>query len=116
MLSDVDGHAKGKLTVSDLDWITLLFKKPFSLAIAQSAEVDADLTIAEGRLTTDSSLAMAPTAFTLGILDYIEAGGFALAIARSDTKPTSARPRPGGASLPGTETAVVSDGISIVAS
>lgn len=114
MLSDVDGHAKGKLTVSDLDWLTLLFKKPFSLTIANSAEVDADLTVAKGRLTTESTLAMAPTAFTLGILDYIVegTGGFALAIARSDAKPDlSLTATLGGASLrlEDEKTAVVSD-------
>jgi hypothetical protein len=114
MLSNVDGHAKGKLEVSDLDWVTVLFKKPFSLDIAQSAEVDADLTIAKGRLTADSSLAMAPTTFTLGILDYIVegTGGFALAIARADAKPDlSLTATLGGASLrlEDEKTAVVSD-------
>ncbi|MBN9023093.1 MAG: hypothetical protein J0H08_13580, partial [Rhizobiales bacterium] len=114
MLASVDGMAKGKLVVSDLDWVTVLFKKPFSLDIANSAEVDADLTIAAGRLTADSSLAMAPTQFTLGILDYIVegTGGFALAIARADTKPDlSLTASLGGASLrlADEKTAVVSD-------
>ncbi len=114
MLSNIDGHAKGKLVVSDLDWITVLFKKPFSLDIAGTAEVDADLTVAEGRLTTESTLAMAPTAFTLGILDYIVegTGGFVLAIARSDAKPDlSLTATLGGASLrlEDEKTAVVSD-------
>lgn len=114
MLGDVDGSAKGKLTVSDLDWVTVLFKKPFSLDIAQSAEVDADITVAKGRLTTESTLAMAPTEFTLGILDYIVegTGGFALAIARADATPDlSLTATLGGASLrlEDEKTAVVSD-------
>ena len=114
MLSNIDGHAKGKLVVSDLDWITVLFKKPFSLDIAGTAEVDADLTVAEGRLTTESTLAMVPTAFTLGILDYIVegTGGFALAIARADAKPDlSLTASLAGASLrlADEKTAVVSD-------
>jgi hypothetical protein len=114
MLGGVDGHARGKLVVSDLDWVTVLFKQPFTLDIAQSAEVDADLTVAAGRLTADSTLAMTPTQFTLGILDYIVegTGGFALAIARADAKPDlSLTASLAGASLrlADEKTAVVSD-------
>jgi len=114
MLGDVDGHVIGKLAVSDLDWVTVLFKKPFTIEIDKSAEIDAALTVAKGRLTTESSLAMAPTAFTLGILDYIVegTGGFALAVAKADTKPDlSLTATLGGASLrlADEKTAVVSD-------
>jgi hypothetical protein len=114
MLSSVDGQVRGKLGVSDLDWLTVLFRKPFSLQIADAAEVDADLTVAEGRLTTASSLKMAPTDFTLGILDYVVkgTGGFALAIARSDARPDlSLTASLTGASLrlEDEKTAVVSD-------
>lgn len=89
MLSDVSGHVDGSLNVSDLDWLTYLFRKPFSLAIADAAEVKADLTVKSGRIAADSSLTMAPRQFTLGILDYIVegSGGFDLRVARSDAKP-----------------------------
>lgn len=89
ILSNIDGQARGKLVVSDLDWVSLLFRKPFSLQIAQAAEVDADLSVTKGRLTTDSSLTLPPTQFTLGILDYIISGtgGFAINLTRSDQKP-----------------------------
>ena len=89
MLSDVSGHVQGTLNVSDLNWITFLFRKPFSLSIADSAEVQADLTVESGRITADSSLEMAPRQFTLGILDYIVegSGGFDLSVAKSGAKP-----------------------------
>ena len=114
MLSNVDGHVLGKLIVSNLDWMTVLFKKPFTIDIGKSAEVDADLTVAEGRLTADSSLSMAPTTFTLGILDYIieGTGGFALAVTRADVKPDlSLTATIGGGSLrlQDEKTAVVSE-------
>ena len=89
MLSDVSGHVDGALKVSDLDWITYLFRKPFSLAIADAAEVKADLTVKDGRIVADSSLTMAPRQFTIGILDYIVegSGGFDLRVAKADEKP-----------------------------
>lgn len=89
MLSDVSGHVEGALTVSDLDWVTFLFHRPFSLAIADAAEVTAELTVESGRIAANSRLSMAPREFTLGILDYIVAGrgGFDLSVARSDAKP-----------------------------
>lgn len=89
MLSDVSGHVDGSLNVSDLDWISYLFRKPFSLAIGDAAEVKADLTVKSGRIVADSSLTMAPRQFTLGILDYIVegSGGFDLRVARADAKP-----------------------------
>lgn len=89
MLSDVSGRVEGSLTVSDLDWISFLFHKPFSLTIADSAEVKADLTVESGRIAADSRLSMAPREFTLGIFDYIVAGsgGFDLTVAKSDAKP-----------------------------
>ena len=94
MLSDVSGHVDGALNVSDLDWITYLFRKPFSLAIADAAEVMADLTVKAGRIVADSSLTMAPREFTIGILDYIieGSGGFDLRVAKSRRQ---ARPPPG---------------------
>ena len=35
MLGDVNGRAQGSLNVSDLDWVNFLFRKPFSLSIAE---------------------------------------------------------------------------------
>jgi hypothetical protein len=89
MLSDVSGNVQGALKVSDLDWISYLFRKPFSLAIADAAEVKADLTVKAGRIVADSSLVMAPRQFTLGILDYIieGTGGFDLRVAKEGAKP-----------------------------
>lgn len=89
MLSNVDGHVEGGLKVSDLNWITFLFHKPFSLAINDAAEVKADLTVKSGRIVADSSLVMAPRQFTLGILDYIVegSGGFDLRVAKAGAKP-----------------------------
>ncbi|MCB1502275.1 MAG: hypothetical protein KDK07_21260 [Bauldia sp.] len=89
MLSDVDGDVTGSLKVSNLDWITFLFNKPFSLQVGEAAEVDANLVVRSGRLMEGSSLKMAPRSFTLGILDYIVdgTGGFALAVAKSGAKP-----------------------------
>ena len=89
MLGDIDGRAEGSLIVSDLDWIDFLFRKPFSLSVAEAAEVTADLTVQSGRLAEGSSLKMAPRAFTLEILDYIVegSGGFNLAVAKSGAKP-----------------------------
>ena len=114
MLSNVDGHVVGDLSVSNLDWVTVLFKKPFTIDIGNSAVVNADLTVEKGRLTTDSSLSMAPTTFTLGILDYIVegTGGFALAVTRADASPDlSLTATLGGASLrlEDEKTAVVSE-------
>ncbi len=34
MLGDVNGRVEGSLNVSDLDWVNFLFRKPFSLSIA----------------------------------------------------------------------------------
>jgi len=89
MLSDVSGNVQGSLNVSDLDWISYLFRKPFSLAIGDAAEVKADLTVKTGRIVADSSLVMAPRQFTLGILDYIieGTGGFDLRVAKEGARP-----------------------------
>ena len=89
MLGTVDGHVNGSLSVSDLDWVTFLFRKPFSLAIADSAEVHADLTVTAGRLDAGSSLKMPPRQFTLGILDYVVegSGGFDLTVTKGGVKP-----------------------------
>ncbi|HET7716153.1 MAG TPA: hypothetical protein VFK86_11045 [Bauldia sp.] len=89
MLGDVNGRVQGSLNVSDLDWVNFLFRRPFSLSIAEPAEVEADLTVEAGRLVADSKLTMPPRKFTLAILDYVVegTGGFALSVAKSDTPP-----------------------------
>ena len=89
LLGNVNAHVNGSLSVSDLDWVTFLFRKPFSLAIADAAEVRADLTVQGGRLDAGSSLGMPPRQFTLGILDYVVegSGGFDLIVTKGGMKP-----------------------------
>jgi hypothetical protein len=89
LLGTVDGRVNGSLSVSDLDWVTFLFRRPFSLAIKDAAELRADLTLKAGRLDAGSSLKMPPRQFTLGILDYVVegSGGFDLMVTKGGVKP-----------------------------
>ncbi len=89
LLASVDGEAQAVLSVSDLGWVNFLFKNPFSLALEDSAEVDADLTVRSGRLVEGSHVAMPARDFTLNILDYIVegSGGFDLVVAKGGANP-----------------------------
>lgn len=89
LLTTADAKLKASLTVSDLDWIDLLFKNPYSLVIHDSAEVLADLTVTDGDIAEGSSVEMPTTDFTLEVLDYVAAGtgGFDVAVTKGGDTP-----------------------------
>lgn len=89
LLSTVDGQLEAALTVSDLNWLSVFFKNPFSLALHTAAEVRANLIVEAGRLATGSTIGSVPQAFRLEILDYVAegSGGFNLTVERGGGNP-----------------------------
>lgn len=89
MLSTVDGHLKAALTVSDLNWVNVLFKNPYALGVYDSTEVEADVTVQSGWLAKGSTVKMPSRDFKLGVLDYVAEGngGFDLAVEKGGAYP-----------------------------
>jgi hypothetical protein len=89
ILATADGNIQAGLSVSDLNWVNLLFKNPYALAIYNSAEVVADLTIKSGWLAKGSTVKMSPRDFKMEFLDYVAEGrgGFDLAVEAGGEEP-----------------------------
>ena len=89
MLATVDGQLKASLTVSDLNWVNTLFKNPYALAMQDSAEVEADVTVRSGWLAEGSTVKMKPRDFKVAVLDYVAEGngGFELAVEKGGAYP-----------------------------
>ncbi len=89
MLATADGRLQADLAVSDLNWVNLLLKNPYALAIYNSAEVEADLTVRSGWLAEGSAVRMAPRDFKVEVLDYVAegVGGFDLSVQRGGEEP-----------------------------
>ncbi len=89
MLATVDGQLKATLAVSDLNWVNLFFKNPYALAIYNSAEVEADVTVQSGWLAEGSSVKMPSRDFRVEILDYVAEGdgGFDLVVEKGGESP-----------------------------
>lgn len=89
LLATANGQLQAALTISDLDWVNLLFKNPYSLAIYNSAEIEADLAVSSGWLATGSTVKMPPRDFRLEVLDYVAegSGGFDLVVEKGGEAP-----------------------------
>lgn len=89
LLETANGAFKADLTISNLDWVNVFFKNPYSLAVYNSADFQADLTLASGFLGEGSSLTMQPRAFKLEVLDYIAegSGGFDVVVEKGGEDP-----------------------------
>ncbi len=89
LLATADGSMQAGLSVSDLNWVNLLFKNPYELAIYNSAEVAANLTIRSGWLAKGSTVKMSPRDFKVEFLDYVAegSGGFALIVEEGGEQP-----------------------------
>jgi len=89
MLATVDGQLKAALTVSDLNWVNTLFKNPYALAMEDSAEVEADVTVRSGWLAEGSTVKMQPRDFKVAVLDYVAEGngGFDVTVEKGGAYP-----------------------------
>ncbi len=89
LLATVDGELKAALTVSDLNWVNTLFKNPYSLAVYNSAEVEADVTLRSGQVAEGSSVKMPSRDFKVEVLDYVAegSGGFDLIVEKGGAQP-----------------------------
>jgi hypothetical protein len=89
LLASLDGKMRATLSVSDLDWVTLLFRNPFSLSISDAAALDIDLSFDGGWLAEGSRLSLPARGFAVSILDYVATGkgGFDLAVTKGGEKP-----------------------------
>ncbi|MEP0321562.1 hypothetical protein [Bauldia litoralis] len=89
MLATADAKLKATLFVSDLNWVNFLFKNPYSLAIYNSAEVTADVTVVKGALAEGSTVKMPDREFRVEVLDYVAVGqgGFDLVVEKGGEEP-----------------------------
>lgn len=89
VLATVDGRLQAGLFVSDLDWVNLLLKSPYALAIHNSAEVAADLAIRSGWLADGSTVKMTAPDLKVEFLDYVAegGGGFDLVVEKGGEQP-----------------------------
>ena len=70
LLSQADGQVATTLTVSQLDWIAALMSRPLGLGLSGTAEIDADIRLADGWPTTGTKLTVPPTRLGLALLEH----------------------------------------------
>lgn len=70
LLSQADGRVATTLTVSHLDWIADLMNRPMGLGLTGTAEIDADIRLADGWPTTGTKLTIPPTRLGLALLEH----------------------------------------------
>jgi hypothetical protein len=89
LLETANGAFQAGLTISNLDWVNVFFANPYSLAVYNSTDFEADLTLSSGWLGDGSTLKMDPRAFKLGVLDYIVEGngGFGVLVEKGGENP-----------------------------
>jgi len=89
LLATLEGQFQADLAVSDLDWLNVLFKNPYSLAVHNSAEIKADLIVRSGWFAEGSTLEMRPRDFNVTVLDYVAEGNgsFSVAVERGGERP-----------------------------
>jgi hypothetical protein len=73
-LETADAHFRVSGNISELDWINLLFKNPYELAIAGSGQLNADIYLKSGWPARGTQLEVFPRKMHVEVLDYAVKG------------------------------------------
>jgi hypothetical protein len=73
-LETADAHFRVSGNISELDWINLLFRNPYDLAIAGSGKVNAEVYLESGWPAKGTQLKVLPREMNVELLDYTVKG------------------------------------------